>query len=140
MCTQEAAAPAWHSSHVWVQVAAPLHMEAEQARGHLGSFVLVGPATVGMKSHPKLIFMPCGRFDLTNSVGMFLHPTVCRGVMHSQNCCVPRLSAVRFGPGDVYFDQTCLILGKYFKRVIIEIGRRLSFCAVQMMDMLIEED
>lgn len=54
-----------------------------------------------------------------------------------QGCC--SLSAVRFGPGDVYCDQICLIIGKYFKCVITEIASRLLSFAVQMIDMLIEE-
>ena len=55
--------------------------------------------------------------------------------MHSwKNCYVSGLSVVRFRPGGVYFDQTYLMLGKHSKCVIIGIGNRLLFCAVQRVD------
>lgn len=77
-------------------------------------------------------FMPCVRSDLSSSVGM--HTSLCAGLLCSHNCCVS------FGPADVYCDQTCLRLGRYFKCVFTEIGSRLLFCAVQTIDMLIGED
>lgn len=88
---------------------------------------------------PQTHSMPCVRFDLSSSDGMSLHTPLCAGVLCTLRTAVCP-GSVRFGPGHVYCHQTCLILGKYFKCVITGIGSRLLSCAVQMIDMLIEED
>lgn len=129
---QEAAAPAWRSS----QCGSGANSLAQAGRAGLGVFGLVCVEWACPCVHETMKLHALCQVCLSSSAGMSLG-TLC---VHSENCCVPRLSAVSFALGGAYCHQTCLTLGKYFKCVITEIGSRLQFCAVQMIDVLIEED
>lgn len=105
-------------------------------RSHFCLFGFIGPATLCMKSQPKISLCLVSRLSLCLWSDQFsrdvtVNPTVwCRGVVHSQMiCCASGLTVVRSGPEGGYFDQTYNV--RKTLCVIIGIDNGLLFCVVE---------
>lgn len=83
LCIQEAAAPAWHNSPVRASAAIPPHREAEQARSIWAPLWGVDLPLCAWNHTPNLFYALCQVWSEQVCSDIPVHPTVCRGVVHS---------------------------------------------------------